>query len=156
MSTEEGKTMDESTAGNDLAELTADIVSAYVGNNNVRAEDLPALISTVHSALSNVGAAPAAAPAKAEPPMPWKKAIKPDYIISFEDGKQYKSMKRHLTTRGMTPEQYREKWGLPRDFPMVAPNYSARRSEMAKRLGLGQARKGRTGAKKGGAKKKAA
>jgi predicted transcriptional regulator len=85
--------------------------------------------------------------------MSWKKAIKPDGIISFEDGKQYKSMKRHLTTRGMTPEQYREKWGLPKDFPMVAPSYAAARSELAKKMGLGQkgpaARKGKGKAKKG-------
>jgi predicted transcriptional regulator len=84
--------------------------------------------------------------------MPWKKAIKPDYIISFEDGKQYKSMKRHLTGRGLTPAQYREKWGLPKDFPMVAPNYSAARSEMAKNLGLGQQGRGKSGGKKGAKK----
>ena len=75
--------------------------------------------------------------------MRWKKAIQPDYIISFEDGKQYKSMKRHLTTRGMTPEQYREKWGLPASFPMVAPNYAMARSELAKQMGLGQQRRRR-------------
>src|SRR3954447_21684925 len=108
------KNMDTNAAGSgNLAELTADIVSAYVTKNSVQANELTALISTVHSALANVGQPQSAAPAKAEPPMPWKKAIKDDYIISFEDGKRYKSMKRHLTTRGMTPEQYREKWGLP-------------------------------------------
>src|SRR3954471_988817 len=133
-----------------LTEITADIVSAYLSNNSVRAEDIATLINTVHGALSGMGVS-VAAPAKAEAPMPWKKAIRPDYIISFEDGKHYKSMKRHLTTRGMTPEQYREKWGLPRDFPMVSPNYSAARSEMAKTMGLGQQRKGkgRKGSKKG-------
>src|SRR3954462_10607802 len=141
--------------GSSLTDLTADITSAYLSKNTVRPEDIPTLINTIHSALSGMGSS-VSAPVKAEAPMPWKKAIKPDYIISFEDGKHYKSMKRHLTTRGITPEQYREKWGLPRDFPMVAPDYSARRSEMAKRLGLGQARKGRSGAKKGGAKKRAA
>jgi predicted transcriptional regulator len=144
--------MDDQNAGADnLRELTADVVSAYLSNNAVRPEDIASLLNTVHSALSNAGRTPAA-PDKAEPPMPWKKAIKPDGIISFEDGKQYKSMKRHLTTRGMTPEQYREKWGLPRDFPMVAPNYAAARSELAKRMGLGQkgpaARKGKGKAKK--------
>jgi len=145
--------MDDQNAGADnLRELTADLVSAYLSNNAVRPDDIASLINTVHSALSNAGRTPAAPPDKAEPPMSWKKAIKPDGIISFEDGKQYKSMKRHLTTRGMTPEQYREKWGLPRDFPMVAPNYAAARSELAKRMGLGQkgpaARKGKGKAKK--------
>src|SRR5215203_1544641 len=134
-------------ANSNLTELTADVVSAYVSKSGVRPEDITVLINTVYSALSNAGQSQQnGLPQKQEPPMPWKKAIKPDYIVSFEDGKQYKSMKRHLTTRGMTPEQYREKWGLPRDFPMVAPNYSAARSEMAKRMGLGQkgpaARKG--------------
>ena len=137
----------------DLAELTADIVAAYVSKNTVRAEDLASLISTVHSALIGVGQGTQAFPQEQPtPPLPWKKAIKPDYIISFEDGKQYRSMKRHLGTRGLTPEQYREKWGLPRDFPMVAPNYSAARSQMAKTMGLGQkgpaARKGKGSRKK--------
>jgi predicted transcriptional regulator len=143
-------------ANSNLTELTADVVSAYVSKNGVRPEDIAVLINTVYSALSNAGQSQQNGSAqKQEPPMPWKKAIKPDYIISFEDGKQYKSMKRHLTTRGMTPEQYREKWGLPRDFPMVAPNYSARRSEMARSLGLGT--KGAAGRKaKGSGKKKAA
>ena len=137
-----------------LTQQTVDIVSAYVAKNNVRTEDLANLINTVRSALSSSGATQAV-PAKAEAPMSWKKAIKPDYIISFEDGKQYKSMKRHLTRHGLTPQQYREKWGLPKDFPMVAPNYAAARSEMAKRIGLGQ--KG-SGARKvkGSSKKKAA
>ena len=137
-----------------LTQQTVDIVSAYVANNNVRTEDLANLINTVRSALSNSGATQAPAE-KAQPPMSWKKAIKPDYIISFEDGKQYKSMKRHLTRHGLTPQQYREKWGLPKDFPMVAPNYAAARSEMAKRIGLGQ--KGPAARKaKGGSTKKAA
>ena len=138
------------SANSNLTELTADIVSAYVAKNGVRPEDLTALIGTVFSALSGVGSAPVQQE-KPQAPMSWKKAIKPDYIVSFEDGKHYKSMKRHLTRLGMTPEQYREKWGLPRDFPMVAPNYSAARSEMARKVGLGQ--KGR-GARKG--RKKAA
>jgi predicted transcriptional regulator len=144
------------TPGEDsLTQQTVDIVSAYVANNNVRTEDLAGLISTVRAALGNAGTTPAA-PERPEPPMPWKKAIKPDGIISFEDGKSYKSMKRHLTGRGLTPQQYREKWGLPRDFPMVAPNYAAARSELAKKLGLGQ--KGSAGrkSKKGSSKKAAA
>jgi predicted transcriptional regulator len=142
------------SANANLAELTADIVSAYVAKNTVQAQELATLISAVHSALrgvrQNAGAAPAE---KHEPPMPWKKAIKPDFIISFEDGKRYKSMRRHLTIRGMTPEQYREKWGLPRDFPMVAPEYAARRSALAKSSGLGQ--KGPAARKRKGSKKAA-
>ena len=134
-----------------LTQQTVDVVSAYVANNNVRTEDLANLINTVRAALSNSGAT-AATPEKAQAPMSWKKAIKPDGIISFEDGKSYKSMKRHLTRHGLTPQQYREKWGLPKDFPMVAPNYAAQRSELAKKLGLGQ--KG-PAARKGGSKKAA-
>ena len=142
------------TPGQDsLTQQTVDIVAAYVANNNVRTEDLGNLINTVRTALGNAGARPAAS-AKAEPPMPWKKAIRPDFIISFEDGKHYKSMKRHLTRYGLTPDQYREKWGLPRDFPMVAPNYAAARSELAKKSGLGQ--KGAARRSKKGSSKKAA
>ena len=142
------------TANPQLIELASDIVAAYVSKNQVRTEDLATLINTVHGALKSAGNGQAGATAeKHEAPMSWKKAIKPDYIISFEDGKQYKSMKRHLTGRGMTPDQYREKWGLPRDFPMVSPNYSAARSEMAKTMGLGQ--KG-PAARKGKGRKKAA
>ena len=142
-------------SSSNLTDLTADLVSAYLAKNTVRPEEIAALINTVHSALSNVGQPKQNGAEKHEPPMPWKKAIKPDYIISFEDGKQYKSMKRHLTRHGLTPQQYREKWGLPKDFPMVAPNYAAARSEMAKRIGLGQ--KGPAARKaKGGSKKKAA
>ena len=133
-------------------ELTGDIVSAYVAANNIQRSELPGLIADVHSALTNLGK-PASEPVKAEPPVPIKQTIKPDYIISLEDGRRYKSMKRHLSSRGLTPEQYREKWGLRPDYPMVAPNYSKARSELAKSLGLGQARKG---AKKKSAKKKAA
>src|SRR4051812_218793 len=117
-------------ASNALTALTADIVSAYLSNSTVRPDEITPLISTVYSALSNVGQSRDAAPIQQEaliPPMPWKQAIKPDFIISFEDGKHYKSMRRHLTSRGMTPEQYREKWRLPREFPMVSPSYSAAR-----------------------------
>jgi predicted transcriptional regulator len=131
-------------------ELTGDIVSAYVAANNIQRSELPGLIADVHSALTNLGK-PASEP-KAEPPVPIKQTIKPDYIISLEDGRRYKSMKRHLRGRGLTPEQYREKWGLRPDYPMVAPNYSKARSELAKAHGLGQARKGG----KKAAKKKAA
>ena len=143
--------MDSSPGSSNVTELTADIVSAYLSKNTVRPEEIATLINTVHAALSGVGQEPAA-PQKHEPPMPWKKAIKPDGIVSFEDGKSYKSLRRHLTTRGLTPEQYREKWGLPKDFPMVSPNYSAARSELAKKLGLGQQRRGKGGSKKGSKK----
>jgi predicted transcriptional regulator len=140
-----------------LVDRVGDIVSAYVSANHIQRSELPGLIADVHSALSNLGKeAPEAV--KAEPPVPIKQTIKPDYIISLEDGKRYKSLTRHLSSRGITPVQYREKWGLRPDYPMVAPNYSKARSELAKALGLGQARKGqsRKGAKKASKKKAAA
>jgi predicted transcriptional regulator len=138
-----------------FANLTSDIVSAYVSKNSVPTGELPSLIASVHGALSRLDHPHQEADPKHEPPMPWKKAIKPDHIISFEDSRPYKSLKRHLRSRGLTPEQYREKWGLPPSFPMVAPNYSAARSELAKKLGLGQARKGaKKSAEKRGAPKK--
>ena len=99
-------------------ELTSDVVSAYVSNNSVSRVDLPALIGSVHAALSGASA-PAAAKEELTPPVPINKTIRPDYIISLEDGRRYKSMKRHLSSRGMTPEQYRTKWGLRPDYPMV-------------------------------------
>jgi predicted transcriptional regulator len=135
-------------------ELTGHIVSAYVAANNIQRSELPGLIAEVHMALTNLGKSPAEP--KAEPPVPIKQTIKPDYIISLEDGRRYKSMKRHLTSRGITPDQYRTKWGLRPDYPMVAPNYSKARSELAKALGLGQARKGqsRKGAKKASKKRR--
>ncbi|MBX9758222.1 MAG: MucR family transcriptional regulator [Beijerinckiaceae bacterium] len=124
-------------------ELAADIVSAYVSNNSVAPADLPALIRDVHSALLNVQSAPAAP--VAEPPKPAvnaRRSVHDDFIICLEDGKKYKSLKRHLRTQyNMTPEQYREKWSLPPDYPMVAPNYAKARSALAKEMGLGQARK---------------
>jgi predicted transcriptional regulator len=131
-----------------MIELTGDIVSAYVEANNIPQSELPALIAQVHSALATVGM-PAPEPIQVEPPVPIRQTIKPDYIISLEDGKRYKSLRRHLSSRGMTPEQYRIKWALRPDYPMVAPNYSKARSELAKALGLGQKRKGaKKGAKK--------
>lgn len=129
-------------------ELAADIVSAYVANNSVAATDLPVLINDVHSALRRVSTG-ASEPAS-EPPKPAvaiKKSITPDYIICLEDGKKFKSLKRHLRTQyDMTPEQYREKWGLAPDYPMVAPNYAMARSQLAKEMGLGQQRKRETAA----------
>ena len=124
-------------------ELAADIVSAYVSNNTVAPGDLPALIRDVHNALLRIQAAPPAP--VAEPPKPAvnaRRSVHDDYIICLEDGKKYKSLKRHLRTQyNMTPEQYREKWALPPDYPMVAPNYAKARSALAKEMGLGQARK---------------
>ena len=122
-------------------EVAADIVSAFVSNNAVRIADLSDLIGNVHAALQHAGQ-PTSSPeeAKPAPPISIKKSVTPDYLISLEDGKQYKSLKRHLAKLGLTPEAYREKWGLPRDYPMVAPNYAAKRSELAKSMGLGQRR----------------
>jgi predicted transcriptional regulator len=125
--------------------LTAEIVSAYVSNNTVASADIPALINQIHAALRRVssGDGPAAAePLK--PAVPVKRSINPDYIVCLDDGKKFKSLKRHLRTQySMTPEQYREKWGLPHDYPMVAPNYAAARSHLAKQMGLGQQRRRR-------------
>jgi predicted transcriptional regulator len=128
----------------DLVEMAAEIVAAYVSANQVAPQDLPALIRTVYSALGSVSGAIVGAPELAqEPAISVKKSVTPDYIICLEDGKKFKSLKRHLRTRySMSPEEYRAKWGLPHDYPMVAPNYAKERSNLAKRMGLGQARKG--------------
>ncbi|RUW53995.1 MucR family transcriptional regulator [Mesorhizobium sp. M1A.F.Ca.ET.072.01.1.1] len=122
-----------------LIELTADVVSAYVSNNPVPVGELPGLIDQVHAALKGTLGAPVAEPEARPPAVPIKKSVTPDYIISLEDGKRFKSLKRHLATHhGLTPDQYRVKWGLPADYPMVAPNYAAARSALAKTLGLGR------------------
>lgn len=138
--------MDESVANSNFIELTAEIVSAYVSNNTVAAGDIPALINQVHAALSRVSGGPvevASEPLK--PAISLKKSITPEYIVCLEDGKKFKSLKRHLRTQyNMTPEQYREKWGLSADYPMVAPNYAAARSQLAKQMGLGQQRRRRS------------
>ena len=126
--------------GSDYTTLSADIVSAYVSKNSVRPSDLPDLIASVHSALQALNVPQQAAPEKREPPVSIKKSITPDHLISLEDGKRYKSLKRHLRGRGLTPDEYRQKWGLPHDYPMVAANYAKQRSELAKSLGLGQIR----------------
>ncbi|WGD30363.1 MucR family transcriptional regulator [Ancylobacter sp. WKF20] len=124
-------------------ELAADIVSAYVSNNTVPANDLANLLSEVHSALQRVTKVDAEPPAEPlRPAVPIKKSIAPEYLVCLEDGKKFKSLKRHLRTQyNLTPEQYREKWGLPADYPMVAPNYAAARSALAKEMGLGQQRR---------------
>ena len=122
-------------------ELAANIVSAFVSNNSVSVADLPNLIGNVHTALRSSGQpAPQREEAKPTPAVSTKRSITPDYLISLEDGKHYKSLKRHLRGLGLTPEAYREKWGLPRDYPMVSANYTAKRSELAKSFGLGQHR----------------
>ncbi len=136
--------MTNSTSGS-FIELTADIVSAYVSNNSVTASEIPLLINQVHAALVRVSGGQAdASPELLKPAIPVKKSVTPEYIVCLEDGKKFKSLKRHLRTQyGMTPEQYRDKWGLPADYPMVAPNYAAARSELAKQMGLGQQRRRR-------------
>jgi len=128
----------------DLVGMAAEIVAAFVSANTVAPQDLPGLIRTVHSALGEVaGESPARGELAQEPAVPVKKSITPDFIICLEDGKKFKSLKRHLRTRySMTPDEYRAKWGLPHDYPMVAPNYAKERSNLAKRMGLGHARKG--------------
>ena len=124
----------------ELLEMTADIVSAYVGNNTVSAETLPSLIASIHAALSGVSNGPVEAePEPKEPAVPIRKSIAPDFLICLEDGRKFKSLKRHLRTKyDMSPEEYRAKWNLPKDYPMVAPNYAKARSELAKQMGLGQ------------------
>jgi predicted transcriptional regulator len=127
---------------NTLIELATEIVSAYVSNNPVPVAELPGLIANVHAALEGVGRpTDAQPPVSLKPAVPIKKSVTPDFIISLEDGKKFKSLKRHLSTHyGMTPDDYRAKWGLPADYPMVAPNYAASRSALAKSMGLGRKR----------------
>jgi len=133
--------MDQTSPPNSL-ELTTDLVSAHVSHNPLPASDLPSLIEAVHTALRRVGSGGVEQPTQAlKPPVPIRKSITPDHLISLEDGRPYQSLKRHLATRGLTPEAYRAKWGLPPTYPMVAPNYAKRRSELAKTLGLGQRRR---------------
>ena len=137
--------MSDNTSSGNFIQLTAEIVSAYVSNNSVSAGDLPGLINQVHSALRGVSSGHGEAPAEPlKPAISVKRSITPDYIVCLEDGKKFKSLKRHLRTQyNMTPEAYREKWDLPPDYPMVAPNYAAARSQLAKQMGLGQQRRRR-------------
>ncbi|TIV38918.1 MAG: transcriptional regulator [Mesorhizobium sp.] len=143
-------------AGNiDLVELTADIVSAYVSHNPLPVAGLADLIASIHSTLSGVGQPTAAVPPKQEPAVNPKRSVFPDYIVCIEDGKKFKSLKRHLSVHyGLTPEEYREKWGLARDYPMTAPNYAATRSALAKSSGLGR-KVGANPVKKAAARRKA-
>ena len=131
-----------------LLSLTADIVAAHVSNNSVAVNDLPNLIQNVHSALSGIAGASAAAEPKPEPKVSIRASIKPDYIVCLEDGKKLKMLKRHLMTHyNMTPDQYRQKWGLSADYPMVAPNYAEQRRTLAKSIGLGTKRRRTRGGK---------
>jgi predicted transcriptional regulator len=134
--------MSDSSDANGLLGLTTDIVASHVSNNTVAIGDLPQLIQQVYSALANVSVTAAAAAARPQPAVAIKKSISPDYLICLEDGKKLKMLKRHLKTRyNMTPEEYRERWGLPADYPMVAPRYAQQRSELAKKIGLGTKRR---------------
>lgn len=134
-------------AAKDYIDLTANIVSAYVSHNSMPARDIPAFITEVYTALvrTSVTSPSVAAPAEASrPAISPRKSMTPDYLVCLEDGKRFKSLKRHLRTQyNMTPEQYREKWNLPTDYPMVAPNYANARSQLAKKMGLGQQRRPR-------------
>ena len=132
-------------AAKSFIDLTANIVSAYLSNNPTPAAEIPNLISQVHAALLKVSSGRAEPPVEpARPAVSMKKSVTPDYLVCLEDGKRFKSLKRHLRTQyNMTPEQYRDKWNLPADYPMVAPNYAVARSQLAKKMGLGQQRRKR-------------
>jgi predicted transcriptional regulator len=122
-------------------ELAAEMVAAFVSNNPLPKSELPALIHALHATMTRLAGEPNSAPPQIEPKapaVPIRKSITPEFVICLEDGKRFKSMRRHLAGLGMTPDQYREKWNLPADYPMVAPNYAAQRSAMAKKIGLGR------------------
>jgi predicted transcriptional regulator len=131
---------EETSSRSILAELTADIVSAYVSNNAISTTELPRMISEVHATLVDLqsGTEMEDLVERPQPAVPIKKSITPEYLVSLEDGRHYRMLKRHLTGLGLTPEEYRAKWGLPYDYPMIAPNYAVRRSELAKSFGLGR------------------
>jgi len=130
--------MNGETPSKELLTLTTEIVAAHVSNNTVPLGELPTLIEQVYRSLATIGAEAPAAPERPTPAVPVKKSVTPDYIVCLEDGKKLKMLKRHLKTAyDMTPEQYRERWGLPADYPMVAPNYARQRSKLAKQIGLG-------------------
>jgi predicted transcriptional regulator len=137
--------MESTEQPNDLLALTTEIVAAHVSNNTVAVNDLPQLINQIYNSLANIGTAPATPAARPQPAVSIKKSIQPDYIVCLEDGKKLKMLKRHLKTAyNMSPEAYRERWGLSSDYPMVAPNYARQRSRLAKEIGLGtRARRGR-------------
>jgi len=134
--------VDKSDSSELLIELTAEIVAAYVSNNSVAANDLPSVISQVHAALGGTVAPTEGVLEKPKPAVSVRRSIQSDHLVCLEDGQKFKSLKRHLMTHhGLTPEQYREKWELPADYPMVAPAYAEARSRLAKEMGLGQKRK---------------
>jgi len=137
--------MESTEQPHDLLTLTTEIVAAHVSNNNVAVSDLPTLINQIYNSLANIGTAPAAPAARPQPAISVKKSVQPDYIVCLEDGKKLKMLKRHLKTAyNLTPDAYRERWGLAPDYPMVAPNYARQRSRLAKEIGLGtRARRGR-------------
>jgi predicted transcriptional regulator len=142
----------ESDSAETLITLTSDIVAAHVSNNSVSVDEVPVLISNIYGALASLGAAPVVEE-KPEPAVPIRSSVKPDYIVCLEDGKKLKMLKRHLMTAfGMTPAEYRARWGLPADYPMVAPDYAERRRVLAKEIGLGR----KPGQKRGRRKKAAA
>lgn len=125
--------------GNDMITLTADIVAAHVSNNSVAISDIPTLVKNVHTALTGLSKQPIPPSAELVPAVSIRQSVKPDYIICLEDGKKLKMLKRHLMTYyGMTPDEYRAKWSLNADYPMVAPNYAQHRAELAKKIGLGK------------------
>ena len=135
---------DENEMQETFITLTADIVAAHVSNNSVAVNDLPTLITNVHTALASLGTPTVPVVEKQEPAVSIRSSIKPDYVVCLEDGKKLKMLKRHLMTHyGMTPDQYRAKWGLPADYPMVAPNYAEQRRTLAKAIGLGTKQIGR-------------
>ena len=141
---------DNEGAEDTLLTLTADIVAAHVSNNSVAVNDLPNLIQNVHAALTGIASTGAASEPKPEPKVSIRSSVKPDYIVCLEDGKKQKMLKRHLmTNHGMTPDEYRQKWGLSADYPMVAPNYAEQRRTLAKSIGLGTKRRKPRGAAKG-------
>ena len=130
--------MPEPMKSHELLSLTTDIVSAHVANNTVPLSELPGLINSVYRTLANIGPATAEPADRLVPAVPIRKSVMPDYLVCLEDGKRLKMLKRHLKTAyNLTPEQYRERWGLPADYPMVAPNYTKQRSRLAKEIGLG-------------------
>ncbi len=130
--------MTDQTNREDILALTTEIVSAYLSNNTVSPADIPVVIEQVFKTLSNVNADSGVMADRPQPAVPIKKSVNPDFIVCLEDGKKLKMLKRHLKTAyNMTPEQYRERWGLPSDYPMVAPNYAKQRSKLAKDIGLG-------------------
>jgi predicted transcriptional regulator len=136
--------MNNTEQSNELLALTTEIVAAHVSNNTVALGDLPQLINQVYNSLANIGVTPVAPATRPQPAVSVKKSVQPDYIVCLEDGKKLKMLKRHLKTAyNMSPEAYRERWGLSPDYPMVAPNYARQRSHLAKEIGLGtRARRG--------------